>query len=53
MIERTPSQKPKEPQGEPAGPRTPYPVDHPGIGKQPGTEPDYLPGKPAEDLPKI
>jgi hypothetical protein len=42
-----------KPAPTPAGPRTPYPVDHPGISDQPGSEPDYLPGKPVEDLPKM
>lgn len=36
-----------------SGSRTPYPVERPGIGDQPGSEPDYVPGKPVEDLPKI
>lgn len=50
----TPAKAPKEkPEPRPAGPRTPYQVDHPGMSDQPGSEPDYLPGKPAEDLPKI
>jgi hypothetical protein len=43
----------KGPVEKPAGPRTPYPVEHPGISDQPGTQPDYLPGKPADDLPKM
>jgi hypothetical protein len=43
----------EKPAPRPAGPRTPYPVEHPGMSDQPGSEPDYLPGKPAEDLPKI
>jgi hypothetical protein len=32
----------------PTGPRTPYPVNDPGITdpKGPGSEPDYLPGNP-------
>ena len=32
----------------PSGPRTPYPVNDPGISdpKGPGSEPDYLPGTP-------
>jgi hypothetical protein len=38
---------------KPGGPRTPYPVEHPGMSDQPGSAPDYLPGKPAEDLPKF
>lgn len=37
---------------KPKGPRTPYPVEHPGIRDQPGSEPDYLPGTPT-DLPKM
>jgi hypothetical protein len=54
-VNRVPDSPPKEnePDHKPAGPRTPYPVDHPGIGNQPGSQPDYLPGKPVEDLPKI
>jgi hypothetical protein len=48
----TPPRKEPEPE-QPNGPRTPYPVDHPGIRNQPGTEPDYLPGKSVEDLPKL
>jgi hypothetical protein len=38
---------------KPAGPRTPYPVDHPGISEQPGSEPDYIPATPGHDLPKM
>jgi hypothetical protein len=38
---------------KPAGPRTPYPVDHPGISDQPGSEPDYIPGTPGQELPKM
>jgi len=42
------------PQSEkPAGPRTPGPVDRPGISEQPGSEPDYIPATPAENLPKM
>ena len=37
----------------PAVPRTPYPVEHPGISQQPGSEPDYIPGKSPESLPKL
>ena len=53
MSER-PIRKPTEeqPVEKPVGPRTPYPVDHPGIGDQPGSEPDYIPGTPT-DLPKF
>jgi hypothetical protein len=50
---RPPKEKEPKPTLEPAGPRTPYPVEHPGMNDQPGREPDYLPGKPVEDLPKI
>ena len=34
----------------PTGPRTPYPVNDPGINdpKGPGSEPDYLPGNPTD-----
>jgi hypothetical protein len=34
----------------PTGPRTPYPVNDPGISEPtgPGSEPDYLPGKPTD-----
>lgn len=34
----------------PTGPRTPYPVNDPGIvdPKGPGSEPDYLPGNPTD-----
>jgi hypothetical protein len=34
----------------PSGPRTPYPVDDPGITDPtgPGSEPDYLPGQPTD-----
>jgi hypothetical protein len=34
----------------PTGPRTPYPVNDPGIQdpKGPGSEPDYLPGTPTD-----
>lgn len=51
--------KPREPdndntpQEKPPGPRTPYPVEHPGISRQPGVEPDYLPGQSPETLPKL
>jgi hypothetical protein len=37
-----------EPVPGPQGPRTPYPVEHPGIREQPGTAPDYVPGGPLE-----
>ena len=42
------------PEKSPAGPRTPYPVEHPGIRDQPGSEPDLIPGTPRpESLPKL
>jgi hypothetical protein len=47
---RRPNDKPR--QEKPAGPRTPYPVEHPGVSDQPGTEPDYIPAAPNE-LPKL
>ena len=56
-MRENPAQLPQEqapkPPRKPAGPRTPYPVEHPGLSDQPGSEPDYLPGKPAEDLPSL
>ena len=45
---------PPNPEPEPKGPRTPYPVDEPPDPRGPGSEPDYFPGKPAGgDLPKM
>jgi hypothetical protein len=42
------------PDQKPAGPRTPYPVERPGITDRPGSEPDYFPGTPpGENLPKL
>jgi hypothetical protein len=49
-IRKPADEKPIE---KPLGPRTPYPVDHPGMSDQPGAAPDYLPGKPADGLPKF
>ena len=41
--------KPQEsPKPGPKGPRTPYPVDDPGITDLPGQEPDYIPGTPLQ-----
>jgi len=52
-----PAERPKQPPEDPAlgpkGPRTPYPVDEPIDPKGPGSEPDYFPGKPGSDLPKL
>jgi hypothetical protein len=54
-VSSRPASPPKEdsPDRKPLDPRTSYPVEHPGMGDQPGSEPDYLPGKPAENLPKF
>jgi hypothetical protein len=40
----------EQPDIGPTGPRTPYPVNDPGITdpKGPGSEPDYLPGNPTD-----
>jgi hypothetical protein len=46
-----PSPIPDEPPDiGPTGPRTPYPVNEPGIMDPtgPGSEPDYLPGNPTD-----
>ena len=47
-TEVPPSEPDEMPDTGPTGPRTPYPVDDPGIGEPmgPGSEPDYLPGAP-------
>jgi len=38
---------------EPKGPRNPYPVDEPVTDPHgPGSEPDILPGKPDNPLPR-
>jgi len=52
---KEPNERPKSgPDPEPAGPRTPYPVDEPVDPHGPGSEPDYFPGKPADGgLPKM
>jgi hypothetical protein len=50
-IPRPDNDKPRQ-RENPAGPRTPCPVDHPGISDQPGSEPAYIPATPGEDLPK-
>jgi hypothetical protein len=44
------------PRPGPEGPRTPYPVNDPGIGDPtgPGSEPDYLPpGGPTSPTPSL
>lgn len=40
----------EQPDIGPTGPRSPYPVDDPGVGDPvgPGSEPDYLPGAPTD-----
>lgn len=43
-----PPAPPDPPRPGPEGPRTPYPVNDPDITDVPGTEPDYVPGKPSE-----
>ena len=57
MTQVTGEEKPKQPLEDPElgpkGSRTPYPVDGPIDPKGPGSEPDYFPGKPAGDLPKM
>jgi hypothetical protein len=51
--EELPKQPLEDPELGPKGPRTPYPVDQPIDPKGPGSEPDYFPGKPGGDLPKL
>ena len=51
-----PPREPDElPDQGPTGPRTPYPVDDPGIGEPRGrgSEPDYLPGGPSNPMPRF
>jgi hypothetical protein len=47
VPEREPDEQPRH---GPRGPRTPYPVDDPGVADPtgPGSEPDYVPGRPSE-----
>lgn len=53
-ADQNPKQPPRKPQQSPKGPRTPYPVDDPPDPRGPGSEPDYIPDKPAGgDLPKM
>jgi hypothetical protein len=52
-VEQKPKQPLEDPELGPKGPRTPYPVDEPIDPKGPGSEPDYFPGKPGSDLPKL
>ena len=57
MCPTASEQGPKQPLEDselgPKGPRTPYPVDEPIDPKGPGSEPDYFPGKPGGDSPKL
>ena len=57
MTQLVSQEKPKQPLEDPElgpkGPRSPYPVDEPVDPKGPGSEPDYFPGKPGSDLPKL
>jgi hypothetical protein len=57
MTQIVGQEKPKQPLEDPElgpkGPRSPYPVDEPIDPKGPGSEPDYFPGKPGSDLPKL
>jgi hypothetical protein len=52
-VNRAPRPEPAKPETNPPGPRTPYPVEHPGIRDQPGSEPDYVPATRPESLPKL
>jgi hypothetical protein len=47
-TELPPTEPDELPDTGPTGPRTPYPVNDPGITDPlgPGSEPDYLPGRP-------
>lgn len=48
-----PPMEPDElPDTGPSGPRTPYPVNDPGVidPTGPGSEPDYLPGRPTSPM---
>jgi hypothetical protein len=53
-MTRKPSSKEKNPAGpDPKGPRNPYPVDEPVDPHGPGSEPDILPGKSDNPLPRF
>lgn len=55
-TEVPPTREPGElPDQGPSGPRTPYPVNDPGITDPtgPGSEPDYLPGGPSNPSPRF
>ena len=57
MSQAASEQPPKQPLEDPVlgpkGQRTAYPVDGPVDPNGPGSEPDYFPGKPGGDLPKL
>jgi hypothetical protein len=51
-----PRHDPDEPPDQgPTGPRTPDPIEDPGINdpRGPGSEPDYLPGGPSNPMPRF
>jgi hypothetical protein len=53
-MARKPSSKEKNPAGpDPKGSRNPYPVDEPVDPHGPGSEPDILPGKSDNPLPRF
>jgi len=52
-VTKAPTPDNDNPEKKPPGPRSPYPVEHPGITRQPGSEPDYIPGVTPESLPKM
>lgn len=51
-TELPPTSPDELPDTGPTGPRSPYPVNDPGISEPtgPGSEPDYLPGKPTSPM---
>jgi hypothetical protein len=52
-VERQSKQPPEDPERVQGGSRRPHPVDEPADPRGKGSEPDYFPGKPAGDLPKL
>ena len=54
LMPKEPRPKPTNPEGpDPKGPRNPYPVDEPVDPHGPGSEPDYLPGRPDNPMPRF
>lgn len=51
-TEVPPGEPDEMPDQGPTGPRTPYPVNDPGVSDPtgPGSEPDYLPGRPTSPM---